>query len=383
VAFVSYNTYPGWHLRGMVREMMLYHVSTFDDPQSRIDQSQAFLDFLVRFVPAAEGPYATFLANEMERLRNRPRTNLFHEHLESTNLPLYFHEFMERAAATGLQYLGDDNLPSSWSTRVPPDAARLLAGLGSDFVRREQYLDFLQGSAFRRTLLCRAGAKLNAAPDPDVLRRGYLSACLTPATPMADLHHSEIVEFKTPEGPSVDLGDPMMKAAAIALGESWPQACSFDDVLRLAARKLSTNGDAEAHVSPEARTALLQGLLRCVAAGLVELRLTPDQFIARVSETPRTTRFARRRAELGLPVTNAVHASVALNEIHRHVLRRLDGRHDLTALVAALEDDVRQGTLTMAIDGVPLEDELRRRDALIQVVHDGLTQFARQALLVE
>src|SRR5262249_31003951 len=26
VAYVSYNTYPGWHIRGMIREMMNYHV---------------------------------------------------------------------------------------------------------------------------------------------------------------------------------------------------------------------------------------------------------------------------------------------------------------------------------------------------------------------
>src|SRR5262249_29794315 len=25
VAYVSYNTYPGWHMRGMIRDMMVYH----------------------------------------------------------------------------------------------------------------------------------------------------------------------------------------------------------------------------------------------------------------------------------------------------------------------------------------------------------------------
>jgi cyclopropane fatty-acyl-phospholipid synthase-like methyltransferase len=27
VAYVSYNTFPGWHMRGMIRDMMCYHVS--------------------------------------------------------------------------------------------------------------------------------------------------------------------------------------------------------------------------------------------------------------------------------------------------------------------------------------------------------------------
>ncbi|MEX1042790.1 MAG: class I SAM-dependent methyltransferase, partial [Pirellulaceae bacterium] len=36
VAFISYNTYPGWHMRGMIRDMMQYHVRNFEDPPRRI-----------------------------------------------------------------------------------------------------------------------------------------------------------------------------------------------------------------------------------------------------------------------------------------------------------------------------------------------------------
>src|SRR5262245_58637378 len=32
VAYVSYNTYPGWHQRGTVREMLCYHVQQFREP---------------------------------------------------------------------------------------------------------------------------------------------------------------------------------------------------------------------------------------------------------------------------------------------------------------------------------------------------------------
>ena len=39
VLYVSYNTYPGWHLRGVVREMMRYHVEAFESPQQKIRQS--------------------------------------------------------------------------------------------------------------------------------------------------------------------------------------------------------------------------------------------------------------------------------------------------------------------------------------------------------
>lgn len=38
VAFVSYNTYPGNHLRQMVREMMLFHVRGVDEPARVLEQ---------------------------------------------------------------------------------------------------------------------------------------------------------------------------------------------------------------------------------------------------------------------------------------------------------------------------------------------------------
>ena len=47
VAYVSYNTYPGCHLRDMMRNMMLYHVRDFPDPQQQIDEGRALMRFLV------------------------------------------------------------------------------------------------------------------------------------------------------------------------------------------------------------------------------------------------------------------------------------------------------------------------------------------------
>src|SRR5207237_1392628 len=46
VAYVSYNTYPGWHFRGMIREVLLYHVAHITEPRRRLRQVRLCLDFL-------------------------------------------------------------------------------------------------------------------------------------------------------------------------------------------------------------------------------------------------------------------------------------------------------------------------------------------------
>jgi hypothetical protein len=43
VAFVSYNTYPGGHVRKMLREMMLYHIGDETDPMRRLERARELL----------------------------------------------------------------------------------------------------------------------------------------------------------------------------------------------------------------------------------------------------------------------------------------------------------------------------------------------------
>ena len=45
IMYVSYNTYPGWHFRGVVREMMRYHVEDFPSPREKVGQARGLLDF--------------------------------------------------------------------------------------------------------------------------------------------------------------------------------------------------------------------------------------------------------------------------------------------------------------------------------------------------
>ena len=68
VALISYNTYPGWHMRESIRGMMRYHARQFDDPRTQVVQSRALLDFLVKSVDAEKSPYGMYLAGELKLL---------------------------------------------------------------------------------------------------------------------------------------------------------------------------------------------------------------------------------------------------------------------------------------------------------------------------
>src|SRR5262249_35844812 len=143
ITYVSYNTYPGWHLRGMVREMLRYHVRQFPDPREQVQQARALLDFLLESLGDRESAYGKMLKREADLLAGASDTYVYHEHLEDANYPLYFHQFMERAAARGLQYLAEAQ-PSPLPADLSPNVRATLERLAGDLIQGEQYLDFVR-----------------------------------------------------------------------------------------------------------------------------------------------------------------------------------------------------------------------------------------------
>ena len=119
IAYISYNTLPGWHLSLMIREMMLYHTRNISDPGERAAAALSLIDFLAKMAPdAQQSVYAAFLNQYLE---TRPRQYaaddvgaaavLLHNELEAVNTPLYFHQFIEQASEHGLRYLAEARSP--------------------------------------------------------------------------------------------------------------------------------------------------------------------------------------------------------------------------------------------------------------------------------
>ncbi len=63
---ISYNVYPGWHLRRMIRDMMLYHIRAIDDPREQIRQARSLVRFLLE--TASEGSFYRMVLEEGVRV---------------------------------------------------------------------------------------------------------------------------------------------------------------------------------------------------------------------------------------------------------------------------------------------------------------------------
>jgi SAM-dependent methyltransferase len=128
IAYVSYNTLPGWHIRLAVREMLLIHTRGQADPQARLAEGRKFLSFLAGAVPERFGAYRQALKEEEERLRQKADGYVLHDELEEENHPVYFHEFAQRAAAAGLQFLAEADVAAVRAEHFAPHCSRPWSG---------------------------------------------------------------------------------------------------------------------------------------------------------------------------------------------------------------------------------------------------------------
>jgi len=149
---------------------------------------------------------------------------LFHDQLEESNEPLYFHEFIDRAQAAGLAYLADADLPSMFVHAFDAAAAAKLQRM--PLLRREQYLDFLRGRVFRASVLHRAELPPDfrmAAP-----RLLHLHVCLE--APLEEAGTKGDATIWTHAGRSITTG-PAMTAAVRRLRQDWPGWVAVNDLV--------------------------------------------------------------------------------------------------------------------------------------------------------
>ena len=327
LAYISYNTYPGCHLRRIVRDMMLYHTSELGEPDLKIAEARALVDFL-----ASAEPRTAALKDELRELQSRSVPAVFHDDLSEVNEPVYFHQFAAHARAHGLQFLAEAEFASMQDGAFRPEVADTLRALAQgDVVRKQQYIDFIKCRRFRQTILCRDSFALPPEPLPAAIERLWAASAAVPGSAVPEVSSDAEESFAAPGGASIKTTLPLAKAAMAILAKSWPAAVPFAGLLEESVRLA---GGRAADGAP----ALLRDLLlRTFSTGLIELHAGALPLTTEVSERPRAFSLARLEAGAGPLVTTLRHITVAIEDrLALRLITLLDGSRDRAALTGAL-----------------------------------------------
>lgn len=388
IAYVSFNALPGWRLRSVARELMCHHSAQFADPQKAIAQARSMLA-LTAESQADDSLFARLMREEYFSLSHASDAYLFHEMLAEHNQPFYFREFIGQAESVGLQYLSDAGIAQMFTWDLPPAARDFLKPM--PLLVREQYLDFLRGSAFRRCLLCHAEVEIDRRLEPSVLRRFSVGLSQhvrvqapragegEPETSVAGADAARLViggcELLSP--------NPLAEAALRLLDERRPEFVSVQDLLEIASRRVSRHGQsAETAAGSEAGDqqalgSVLRFFMDAVTAGALDAALSPPRLTSRAGERPLLSPLARLHAEQGSVLTNQKQEQIQITDFGRMMARSLDGTRDRQALAELVHRSLDAGLVSLG----PL-DEIEETRNIDQIVERVLESFGRAALLV-
>lgn len=381
VAYVSYNTYPGAHLRNMVRDMMRFHVQQFTDIPQKLEQARALSQFIAEYAVTNDDVYPQVIRKEAARIATYRDSSLFHDDLSDCNVPVHFHEFMAHAERHGLQYLSEAHYFEMHAITLAPQAMETLEQMSANLVAREQYLDYLKGRRFRQTLLCHAAAKLDRPPKPERVFDCAVGAPLRPGAVEVSTDSRHAITFVGPKRQSMKTDDPLLQSAFTVLGSAWPRTLPFARLVAEARSHLANQRcQVDERSGAEQELVLGNALLHAYAANLAELHRYPPQFTLDISERPRAFPFARWQIERQTHIANLRHYSILVeDELAQVVLRLLDGTRDREGLVDAVW---RMEGFSVTQGGEPAGDIGAARTALAERIEGVLQEFAQQSLLI-
>lgn len=354
IAFVSYNAYPGWHLRAGIRDMMLFHTRQFAAPRKRIEQARALVEFLSSVAQEPSGPYALSLVRERDMLRKMADAHVLHDQLERDNQPFYLYEFLERLTDTGLQYLGDADLHWMVARDLPDEVRATLSRITGDRIALEQYLDFVRNRQFRSSLVCpnecgAVGKIETRAAYP--LHFGFQArkpSALPEPFAAVDLREGIGVEFETHEGAKIHTPAALTKAALVELRERWPTTLPLPALVEAARARLQASGLPTRDALEADREALGRDLIECLLRKAVVARSsTPAHVRADASERPRVTALARTLAAEQGYLVDLHHNRHTLDPSLRTLVPLLDGTRDRLALAESLAAAAKAGAFEL------------------------------------
>ncbi|HEY4360643.1 MAG TPA: class I SAM-dependent methyltransferase [Bryobacteraceae bacterium] len=294
IAFVSYNTMPGGHLRQLIREMMLFHADRFQDPAHRIAASRAMMELVAEGVPDPD-PIEQAVAYQASAALDRTDSSLYHDFLAPVFQPVYFRDFAEHALAHALTYVADASVADTYNMKLSKQALEAVGAAGrAGRIFQEQFLDLLRVRRFRRSLLCHHALQPVAKWD---------------ASRAAGLHASSAAElsgeneFSTPGGIRITV-TPDTAAFLEDLIQRWPASRPLDP--------------------PE--TDLAVELYR---RDLIELSTFPSAAV-KAGDKPAASPLVRYQAQQNHPsVSTLRHRALSIeDESGRRLLSLLDGTRD-------------------------------------------------------
>ncbi|MBF6617766.1 MAG: methyltransferase regulatory domain-containing protein [Candidimonas sp.] len=340
IAYISYNTYPGWKAGDTLRDAMQLHNHSASSMEEMISGAAAMLHFMSEGV-AGRNTQAAQLKAAVDKISKRPAHYINKEFLHSTTAAFYFIEFAEAAAQAGLAYVGDARpereIAATYGANVQLNQS--LVAFGQPKVMRQQYLDFAVDREFRGSLLVHQERADNFLNTPDLSRSTDLHWAGSLKRETFTTSPGKTTTFSDAQGAVFSIQDETAIRICETLAGVWPMTLTHEQLV--AAVK-----DAEAWLQPDKGQAAADDIQHALEAllkmGAVEYRLDAGPYNGFKNNTLYLLASVRDFLEFDDSTQNILigfnlwHKAVRLHltPAQTHLLPNIDGKQCTDQLLA-------------------------------------------------
>lgn len=378
VAYISYNTYPGWKAGDIVRDAMTLHAHGLTSGRERVESARAVIN-MFRQGMSGTNVLRGALGTVLHTLDRLPDYYLEHEYLEAFNSPCYLVEFADLALRNGLDHMGDAQphleISSNYGQNTQLNLS--LIALGQPRLVRQQYLDFLVGQNFRKSLLVQVArrAEMLYQPDPARASELRLAAHFDKVDAPADADPQQRGQWlRDQHGAVLCAENAAMLAVTEKLSQAWPRSLAVSELIDGAGLPSADIERTWRHLVAIGRVLLAQDRTPYDAVAQDNApSLIPGAMVLLDAET---------RHENQVAPSNLWHCPVrwSPDAVQFWVMSQMDGQRSEAVLSKLLRDGWQHGNV-LGPNGESLKGQ-RNLDALAQRFVRALLEILRRYALL-
>ncbi|UYV18413.1 class I SAM-dependent methyltransferase [Halomonas qaidamensis] len=353
IAYISYNTYPGWKTKEIIRDAMLLRGAERVTPEEKLSYAMGMVDFLQQ-VSLDNSVLRKVLDENADHIRQGKASYLLHEFLEPCNQPMYFKDFMALAGEYGLGYLAEAEPNTMFLSNYASSIAEPLSKEVTHQEQLEQYLDFVRNRAFRQTLLVHKSqqAKIRYALDAERLQKFYVAGVFFDHQITSDTRQPKT--YTDWRGGEVIPGSALEYAFMEALSKVYPATLNVDQLTAalIASGQLSTGQDARALALAFLETYVIRGHVR-IRTHVASQMATVN---AEAEADPATVKWQWHSGVIRHGngwATSPWHEMVALSPLAMVLAKLLETPVSFEQLKTATSVALEKGEISLLQDGKP------------------------------
>jgi SAM-dependent methyltransferase len=308
VAYVSYNTQPGWAFTGGLREVLFSMIDRTAGVAQQAEDARKILHTFERVFAGEEGAQAMLMRESIAEMLGKPAALLMHDELAEVNTACAFLDFAAHAARHGMHYLAEAHYASMPFEHLKPETREAAADLATGFAKGQQVLDIVGARRFRNSLLTRAAIPEARAQDSAFVRECALNTTFRLEDPHVNLQPGAPMRVVGQHEVKLSLDHPFHKAFFATLIGVAPHRIPFPAAFAEARRQLE-RFHIEAEHSEEAICLLVQ---KFFTLDQVDLQLAGSGEWLRDRTPPEPGALMRWQARNAYPIVNRWHETVEL-----------------------------------------------------------------------